>query len=139
MNRAGQAHLFQPCLQRLPTPVKADRDVVQGDAKVFGDSIARLLLKIDAPDYFGIFRSERRQQLVQTIAYRLVEFFVEPVLDAVQVGWGHDYLPLAPSRNLATVVGDGRRQNLAEPATNGAHIALALSANGHELIQHLFQ
>ena len=49
MNGAGQAHLFQPRLQRLSTPVETDGEVVQRDAKVCGDGLAVNLCVYEAP------------------------------------------------------------------------------------------
>lgn len=76
MDGTGRAHFLKPLLQRLPATVESHGHVVKGHTEASRDAITRLVQEISTPDHFGIFRLERRQEPVEAITNRSIEFAI---------------------------------------------------------------
>ena len=73
---AGKTHVFQSLPQSLTASMKPHRYIVQRGAEACGDSLPRLAQDIGAPDDIGVVCLERRQQLIEAVAYYLVDLRV---------------------------------------------------------------
>lgn len=122
MDRASQAHLFEAHLQGLTAPVEPDCDVVERRAQACGDPVARLSEKIRTPNHLGVFRLERRKQLVHAVADCSVQVLGRLDGDVLYKGRFHRNLPSSPPRHTALVIDDRGGQEPAEPTPHRPNI-----------------
>lgn len=141
MDWTGQAHFLEPFPERLPPPVKPDRDVVERRTQTGGDPIAGLAKKVGAPDDIGIFGLERRQQLMEAVADGLVGFSIRLDRQALDIGLFHFDLPAAAPDGAALVIDERGRQYPSEPSANRTDIPQlprAFERPERKVLQELF-
>jgi hypothetical protein len=99
---AGKTHVFQSLPQSLTASMKPHRYIVQCGAEACGDSLPRLAQDVSAPDDIGIVGLERRQQLIEAVAYHLVDLWVgRYCLGAVAICVGIDFGAISSMTRLA--------------------------------------
>ncbi len=115
---AGKTHVFQSLPQSLTASMKPHRYIVQRDAEACGDSLPRLAQDVGAPDNIGIVCLERRQQLIEAVAYHLVDLWVgcDCLTREFEILLFHQNLSAPVPDRAALVIGDCRRQDPAKPS-----------------------
>src|ERR1019366_3046170 len=123
--RAGKTHVFQSLPQSLTASMKPHRYIVQRGAEACGDSLPRLAQDIGAPDDIGVVCLERRQQLIEAVAYYLVDLRVgrDCLTCEFEILLFHQNLPAPKPDRAALVIGDCRRQDPAKPSPDWMDVA----------------
>lgn len=142
MDGAGQAHFFEPSLQGLAAAMKSYGNIVQCRAEAHGNSLSRLSQDVGTPDDIGIVRLERRQKLIEAVAYHPVDVGIwrNGFTRELEILLVHRNLPMPMPDRTALVIGDRRRQDPAEPSTHCLHVTqirCPLESSNREALQHL--
>jgi hypothetical protein len=121
---AGQAHFDQPGAKLPSRPVKANRKVAFGYTEGPGEIRPRLVLQVNPSQQVCLCERKKANNLVQTAAHCGIDF---------AVGLQRDFCVLAPRisgefvasspRRPPVVVGNGGREQPAEPAPDAPHVA----------------
>jgi len=144
VNYTGSAHLEQTLSESSAGAVKAHIDIVDGRIEALCNAFTRFFEQIGTPDHLCIFRLERRQEAIQTIADSRFDFVIAEGFGFRQLGKllrVDNRFPGAASGRLAMEIDQRRRKNFREPPLYRRDISQVtgpLDCAKHEPLKHLF-
>lgn len=121
----GSAHLEQARAKRAARTMKTHIDIVDACSEGAGDAFTRFLKQISAPDYFSVFRPERWQKAIETVAYGSLQLFVRHDFRLCKFGKLlriNSGFVFTTARSLAIKVGYRRRQHSGQPSFDRTYI-----------------
>ena len=91
-------------------------------------------------DHFGILGLDRREQLVEAVADRLIQLGVGHEGEILEIVRAHDHLLLSPLDGAPLMIGNGRGEDPAQPAPNHPYVtqlSRSLDRLEHKRLQDL--